>query len=271
MGAAGRILACGGHDFDRRSGNEAITDLLVELAGGSGSRICLLPTASGDAEDQILRFRRAVGERGAEPEVISLFRLGERPVELGRELLGMDAVFVGGGSMVNLLAIWRAHGLHLLLRECLEADVLLAGQSAGAMCWFEQGITSSSGAPTAAEGLGFLRGSACVHYRLQPARRRTYMRAVAEGLVEAGLGFEDQTAALFEGGELREAMSAREGARVWRVGAESGVAEEQALECRALTASRPAIDEARAEIIELRQTLAARAAARRGRRGGPRG
>ena len=94
---------------------------------------------------------------------------------------------------------------------------------------------------------------------------------MAEGLVEAGLGFEDQTAALFEGGELREAMSATEGARVWRVGAESGFAEEQARECRALTASRPAIDEARAEIIEMRQTLAARAAARRGRRGGPRG
>jgi dipeptidase E len=267
MVSAGRILACGGHDFDRRSGNEAITDLLVELAGGEGSRICLLPTASGDAEDQITRFRRAVGERGAEPHVISLFRLGEQPVELSRELLRMNAVFVGGGSMVNLLAIWRAHGLDSLLRRCLKAGVLLAGQSAGAMCWFEQGITSSSGAPTAAAGLGFLRGSACVHYRLQPARRRTYMRAVAEGLVDDGLGFEDQTAALFEGGELREAMSSREGARVWRVSAEEGVAEEEALVCRKLSASRPAIDESRAEIIELRQTLAARAAARRGRRG----
>jgi dipeptidase E len=267
MPDAGRILACGGHDFDRRRGNEAITDLLVELAGGSGARICLLPTASGDAEDQIARFRRAVGERDAEPQVISLFRLGEKPVELGRELLGMDAVFVGGGSMVNLLAIWRAHRLDALLRECLESDVLLAGQSAGAMCWFEQGITSSSGAPSASRGLGFLRGSACVHYRLQPARRRTYMRAVADGLVDAGLGFEDQTAALFEGGELREAMSAREGARVWRVSGRAGAAEEEALACRELRAARPAIDEPRAEIIELRQTLAARAAARRGRRG----
>jgi dipeptidase E len=267
MTGVGRILACGGHDFDRRSGNEAITDLLVELAGGSGSRICLLPTASGDAEDQITRFRRAVSERGAEPHVISLFRLCEKPVELREELLGKDAIFVGGGSMVNLLAIWRAHGLDDVMRECLEAGVLMAGQSAGAMCWFEQGITSSSGAPTAAEGLGFLHGSACVHYRLQPARRRTYMRAVAEGLVDSGLGFEDQTAALFEDGNLVEAMTAREGARVWRVGAEGGAASEEPLTCSPLRATRPAIDEARAEIIELRQTLAARAAARRGRRG----
>ncbi len=127
MSGAGRILACGGHDFDRRSGNEAITDLLVELAGGSGSRICLLPTASGDAEDQITRFRRAFGERGAEPHVISLFRLGEKPVELREELLDKDAIFVGGGSMVNLLAIWRAHGLDDVMRECLRGGVLIGG------------------------------------------------------------------------------------------------------------------------------------------------
>ena len=112
MGDAGRILACGGHDFDRRSGNEAITDLIVELAGGSGSRICLLPTASGDPEDQITRFRRAVSRAGLpSPSVISLFRLGDQPGgACGEELLSQDAIFVGGGSMVNLLAIWRAHG-----------------------------------------------------------------------------------------------------------------------------------------------------------------
>ena len=92
------------------------------------------------------------------------------------------------------------------------------------------------------------------------------MRAVAEGLVDAGLAFDDQTAALFEDGGLVEAMTAREGARVWRVNVEAGVASEEPLACRELRAPRPAIDESRAEIIELRQTLAVRAAARRGGR-----
>jgi peptidase E len=100
MGDDRRILACGGHDFDRRAGNEAITDLIVELAGGAGSRICLLPTASGDPEDQILRFRRAISDRDCEPSVISLFRLGEKPGSLRRELRAQDAVFVGGGGML---------------------------------------------------------------------------------------------------------------------------------------------------------------------------
>jgi peptidase E len=270
METRGRILACGGHDFDRRSGNEAITDLIVELAGGRGARICLLPTASGDPEDQIARFRRAVGERGAVPTVISLFRLPERPVVLREELLAQDAIFVGGGSMLNLLAIWRAHELDELLRECLEAGVLLCGQSAGAMCWFEQGLTSSSGTPAGAPGLGFLPGSACVHYRLQPARRRGYLRAVGEGTLLEGYAFEDQTAALFEDGRLVEAMTAREAAGVWRVRSVGGEGvEEEELDRRLLRAPRPAIDESRAEVIELRQTLAVREAAQRGRRSGP--
>jgi dipeptidase E len=268
MEGAGRILACGGHDFDRRTGNEAITDLIVELAGGAGSRICLLPTASGDPEDQITRFRRAISERECEPSVISLFRLGEKPVSLRDELLAQDAVFVGGGSMVNLVAVWRAHGLDELLAECWRSGVLLSGQSAGAMCWFEQGITSSSGSPEAAPGFGLLPGSLSVHYRLQPARRRSYLQAVAEGRLPGGLGLEDQTAVLFRGRELEEALTARQGALAWRVARDGDDAVEEPLPCRRLKSTRPAMDDPKAEIIELRQTLAARAAARRGRRGG---
>jgi len=91
--------------------------------------------------------------------VISLFRLGQRPLDLRRELLAQDAIYVGGGSMVNLLAIWRAHRLDETLEDCWNAGVLLCGQSAGAMCWFEHGVTSSSGAPALVAGLGLLAGA----------------------------------------------------------------------------------------------------------------
>src|SRR4051794_25539157 len=118
MTAPRRILALGGHDFDRRMGNDAICDLIVELAESPRPKICLLPTASGDDEDQIARFRRAIAERDSVPQVISLFRLGENPVDLREELLNQDVIYAGGGSMVNLIAIWRAHGLDEILREC---------------------------------------------------------------------------------------------------------------------------------------------------------
>jgi dipeptidase E len=265
----GRILALGGHDFDRRAGNDAICDLIVDLAESPRPRICLLPTASGDPEDQIARFRRAFAERDCVPEVISLFRLGEKPVDLRKELLAQDVIYAGGGSMLNLVAIWRAHGLDELLRECWREGILICGQSAGAMIWFEGGITSSQGDPAAAAGLGLLPGSACVHYLSEPVRRRSFLRAIAAGELESGLGLEDQTGAIFEDTELVETVSARDGAEVWEARLDDGGVVETELHSRRLEDSRPPINGMRAEIVELRQTLALRSARRRSRRRRP--
>src|SRR3954454_2405806 len=269
MTARRRILALGGHDFDRRAGNDAICDLIVELADSPRPKICLLPTASGDPEDQIARFRRAFAERDCVPQVISLFRLGENPVDLREELLNQDVIYAGGGSMVNLVAIWRAHGLDDIVRECWREGILICGQSAGAMVWFEGGITSSQGEPAVADGLGILPGSACVHYLTEPVRRRRFLRAIAARELEPGLGLEDQTGALFEDAELGETFSAREGAEVWEATLEGASAVEPELHSRRLEDGRPPINDMRAEIVELRQTLAVRAARRRSRRGRP--
>jgi len=265
----GRILALGGHDFDRRIGNDAICDLIVELAESPRPRICLLPTASGDPEDQITRFRRAFADRDCVPDVISLFRLGENPVDLRKELLGQDVIYAGGGSMVNLVAIWRAHGLDAILRECWREGILICGQSAGAMIWFQGGITSSQGEPAVASGLGLLPGSACVHYLTEPVRRRRFLRAIGSRELESGLGLEDQTGALFEDSELVETISAREGAEVWEATLDGTGVVETELHSRRLEDNRPPINDMRGEILELRQTLASRAAKRRGARRRP--
>jgi len=268
MAARRRILALGGHEFNHRNGNAAICDLVVDLVESSQPRICLLPTASGDPEDQILRFRRAFGERDCIPTVVSLFRLGTKPMDLRSALLTQDAIYVGGGSLLNLLAIWRAHGLDQLLRECWREGVLLCGQSAGAMCWFEGGITSSSGKLMVGDGLGFLPGSACVHYLSEPLRRRQLLRAVACGELPGGLGLEDQTGALFEDEQLAEVVSTRDGAAVWRVTANGGEASETPLSPRRLPGSEPWADDWESEVAELRQTLRVRAASQGGRRRG---
>jgi dipeptidase E len=267
--AARHILALGGHDFDRRVGNDAICDLIVDLADSPRPRICLLPTASGDPEDQIARFRRSFAERDCVPEVISLFRLGENPVDLRDELLGQDVIYAGGGSMVNLVAIWRAHGLDEILRECWREGILICGQSAGAMIWFRGGITSSQGEPAVAAGLGFLPGSACVHYLTEPVRRRRYLRAIAAGELEPGLGLEDQTGALYEDTELVETISARDGAEVWEATVDGAGVVETEVHSRRLEDNRAPINDMSAEILELRQTLASRAARRRSRRRRP--
>ena len=147
-----RILALGGHDFTSRPPDRAVCELMLRLAterAGGRPRICILPTASGDTSEQIGRFYAAFCERPCEPSDLSLFRLGRRPMALRDHLLAQDLIYVGGGSLLNLLAVWEAHEISAILSLAWRQGIVLAGQSAGAMCWFEVGITKSSGKPAA--------------------------------------------------------------------------------------------------------------------------
>jgi dipeptidase E len=213
------ILAMGGGGFTAGPDDPALDDLVLHLAGRARPRVCLLPTAGGDSEHQIRRFYEAYGDRLCEPSHISLFRLGRRPVPLREHLLAQDAIYVGGGSMVNLLAIWRAQGLDAILREAWEAGVVLAGLSAGSMCWFEWGVTTSAGAPAAAPGLAFLPGSNSVHHDSEPARRPVYLDAVRNGEIPPGWAVDDGAALIFRGTRL-EVVTARPHARAYEVTAE---------------------------------------------------
>ena len=106
-------------------------------------------------------FYARFGGHAVEPynEHLSLFRLAEVERPLREIVLEQDIVYAGGGSMRNLLAIWRAHELDSMLIEAWRRGTVLAGLSAGAMCWFEGGVTRSSGPPAPMAGLGLLEGS----------------------------------------------------------------------------------------------------------------
>src|SRR4029453_14426918 len=178
----------GGGGFSMEAEASVLDDYVLSLPPAREPRICLLPTAGGDSEEQIRRFRIAFGDRLCQPSVLSLFRLGQHPVPLRDPLLAQDIVYVGGGSMVNLLALWRAHGLDAILREAWQAGIVLAGLSAGSMCWFEWGVSKSVGRPAVARGPGLLPGSNSVHYDGEPERRPVYLDAVACGRLPAGWG-----------------------------------------------------------------------------------
>jgi peptidase E len=218
-----RIFAMGGGGFSRSSSDHALDDFVLGLANGRHEpRICLLPTAGGDAQEQIVRFHAAFGDRPCVPSHVSLFRLGQRPIALREHLLAQDIIYVGGGSMLNMLAIWRAHGLDPVMRESWEAGVVLCGLSAGSMCWFDGGITTSTGRPAPAPGLGLLSGSNCVHYHDEPARRPAFLAAVGEEALPAGWGVDDGVGLLFDGEELVDVVSARPAAGAVRVRREHG-------------------------------------------------
>jgi peptidase E len=252
-------MVLGGHEFSRRRGNEALRDYVLGLAGVEHPRICLLPTASGDAEAQIAAFRQSLGDLPCRPSDVSLFRLEGERLAIREHLLQQDVIYVGGGSMRNMLAIWRVHGIDRILREAWEAGTVLCGQSAGAMCWFEWGISRSSGTARPVQGLGFIPGSLSVHYHRDPDRRRVFREAVAL-VIPPGYGVDDGAGLLFRGGELADAVSGRAGAGAWRVESAGGGAwRETVLPTRPLSDPRPAIDEQDAAVSELRRTVASRA------------
>jgi peptidase E len=211
------ILAMGGGGFTMEPANPALDDFVLTLAASREPKVLFLPTASGDPNAQISAFRATFGDRACRPVHLSLFRLEQQPWDLRELILSQDVVYVGGGSMRNLLAIWREHAIDAVLREAWEAGVVLAGLSAGAMCWFQSGITRSAGRPAPAAGLGFLPGSMTVHCDGDPSRLPVFLDAIARGVLPDGYAVDDGVGLLFDGDQLVRVVSSRPAARAYRV------------------------------------------------------
>ena len=266
---SGPIVAMGGAEFSMRPENEALHDyVLSQVETEAAPRICLLPTASGDPNDQIVSFHAAMERRGCIASAVSLFRLGDTPIDFGEHLLAQDVIYVTGGSMVNLLALWREHRIDEIVREAHRRGIVICGYSAGSMCWFEQGISRGGGSPAAVEGLGLIAGSHCVHYSQDPDRRDAYRRLIGERSMSAGLALDDHAAALLRDGELIEAVRSRETASAFRVSAESdGGVEEERIESRLLPAPEPKGAEIGLEEMRERRRMRARSSMGPGRLG----
>jgi dipeptidase E len=205
-----QIVAMGGLDEEG-----VLIRFVLGLTGKERPRVCLVPTASAENQELLLWFYRELGGL-ADCCDISFFPWP--PDDLRELVLSQDALFVSGGNTANMLAIWRAHGFDELVREAWEQGVVLAGSSAGMICWFEAGVTDSYGPELDGmrDGLGFLPGSACPHYDGEERRRPVYRELVTNGL-PPGIAADDAVALHYVGTELREVVTTREDACAYRV------------------------------------------------------
>jgi len=214
-----RILAMGGGGFTMES-TRALDRFALELASKPVPRICFLPTASGDPREQATRFHERFSSWPCEPSILSLFHLGRDRIDPREHLLAQDVIYIGGGSMRNMLAVWREHSVDEIMRAAWERGIVLAGLSAGAMCWFEGGITMSGGFAAAVTGLGLVGGSLSVHMDGEPERLPVFRTAIATGRLPAGFAADDGAALVLAGTELERCVSSRAGARVLSVAAD---------------------------------------------------
>jgi len=214
--------------------NPKLDDFVLSLARRKRRpRVCFVGTASGDNDYYLRRFHEAFPPSRAEATHLTFFERSVR--DLKSFAMNQDVIYVGGGSSANLLAVWRLHGFGPAVRAAWNAGVVMAGISAGAICWFEDGITDSFGMSFRAlnDGLGLVRGACCPHYDGEKERRPVLMRLVRRGFPST-LALDDGAAAHFVGTRLNEIVSSRPKARAFRVALRNGAVVEKALPVRYL-------------------------------------
>jgi peptidase E len=227
LATSGGFRPAGRGPFTRQRG--PLVELALRLTGKSRPRLCYLPTATGDSQLAVSAFYGAFA--GHEDALVSHLVLFPMPnvADPGEHLLAQDVVWVGGGSVVNLLAVWRAHGLDVVFRGAWEGGIVLAGVSAGSICWHVGGTTDSFGPDLRMvdNGLGLLPYANGVHYDAEDQRRPLLHRLVGSGALPTAYATDDGVGLLYRGTELAEVVSEVADAAAYKVEAdgEGGVTE----------------------------------------------
>jgi peptidase E len=209
----------------------------IELSGVSGRapRVGFAGTALGDQDFWAAEFTAAGRAAGVDVSPINVFPMPNAD-DMAGLVLDQDVVWVGGGSVANLLALWRLHGLDEVFRQAWEAGVVLAGVSAGSICWHVGGTTDSFGPDLrpVTNGLGFLPYANGVHYDSEDQRRPRFHQFIAEGILPGGYATDDGVGLLYRGTELAEAVAEISGKAAYQVTTANGEVREDRLDTRLL-------------------------------------
>jgi dipeptidase E len=211
-----QIIAMGGGGFSMEPENLLLDKYVLQQTNQSSPKVCFVPTASGDAQSYIERFYHSFESLDCEPSHLSLFK--PPTADLEDYVLSKDVIYVGGGNTRNLIVLWKEWGLDHIFRKAWESGIVLAGLSAGSICWFEQGVTDSiPGELTALSCLGFLKGSNCPHYDGELERRPAYHNLIRKKKILPGLAADDGVAFHFINEEIHKIVSSRKEASAYNV------------------------------------------------------
>ena len=164
-----QIIAIGGGGFGRNPGNGKIEQYILNQSNSDSPKICFIPTATGDDESYKESYYSTMSKLNCVPTHLDFFK---RTPDIEKLILGQDVIFVGGGNTKSMLAVWREWGLEKILKKAYLNGVIMSGVSAGAICWFEKGITDSwANELKVLDCLGFIQGNCCPHYDEEAERK----------------------------------------------------------------------------------------------------
>ena len=229
-----QIIALGGGGFGVDLTNLGLDRYILAQARVAEPAVAFVPTASGESDNYIVRFYTAYLGLPCRPSHLALFR---RTPDLRSYLLAQDVIYVGGGNTKSMLAVWREWGVPELLREAWESGIVLAGISAGAICWFEQGITDSFADHLRVIAcLGFLPGSCCPHYSGEAERRPAFQQLIRDGGIAPGFAIDDGAGIHFRDDQVHRVVASRAGAAAYRVYARGAEVREEPMPVEYLAA-----------------------------------
>ncbi len=230
-----QIIAMGGGGFSMEPENLLLDQYILNASQLEKPKVCFVPTASGDSAGYVERFYSALKQLECEPSHLSLFNPHTWTDELEPFVAKQDVLYFGGGNTKNALALWREWNLEPLLRKAYERGAVLAGLSAGAICWFEQGSTDSIGRELGVlECLGWLKGSMTPHYDGEANRRPKLHEFMLERKIKDGFAADDGAALHFVDEKLEHIISSRPNAQAYSVKLETENVIETPLEMRYL-------------------------------------
>jgi dipeptidase E len=164
-----QIIAIGGGGFGRNPGNGKIEQYILNQSNSDSPKICFIPTATGDDESYKESYYSTMSKLNCVPTHLDFFK---RTPDIEKLILEQDVIFVGGGNTKSMLAVWREWGLEKILKKAYSNGVIMSGVSAGAICWFEKGITDSWAKELKVlDCLGFIQGNCCPHYDEEAERK----------------------------------------------------------------------------------------------------
>tara|TARA_B100000470_G_C19705906_1_gene353170 strand:- start:201 stop:902 length:702 start_codon:yes stop_codon:yes gene_type:complete len=220
MKKLGQIIAIGGGGFGRNPNQPIIEKYIVEQSEKNKPNVCFIPTASAEDKAYTVNFYTAFSKLNCQPIHINFF---QRTPSLRSIINKQDIIYIGGGNTKSMLAVWREWKLDQLLVKAYNRGAILCGVSAGAICWFEKGVTDSWASNLSVmDCLGFIGGCCCPHYNGEKDRKPSVEKFILEKKIDSCFALDDGSALHFKDGQLHTAISFINDAHAYEVDCKNG-------------------------------------------------